>query len=225
MSFASLEWRGVAAEFLSGSKTAFATTLVAIVVKSYGAEALNWDPLTRRTQISEDFKVELGRREFEALEGLINAMTTDTVYRAVPVFLKTVDALNHRPDDGEVPDADDVAWAVAEISANDPNPEIPMQNGIPWSSDIRRTVGVVLDSEGILGEPQILKWAIRKNPPAAEGKNDTVESFEDAMASAASKADEIDDDVDRRFEALIKQLELIGVHPKKLDPKGPRTQR
>jgi hypothetical protein len=216
MSQAGLDWRRNAAEFLSGARPAFASTLVAIVLKSYGAGAMNWDPLTRRTQISQDFGVDLGRREYESLEALINAMTTDTVYNSVMVFLRTVAALNRKALDlDETPDADDVAWAVTEVVINDPEPPLAARAESPWGRDIARVVGYVLDSEGVLGEPQCLRFADREHQPLATDASNDVAAFEGAMASSAAHADELDADVARKMAALTQQLELLGIESPK----------
>jgi hypothetical protein len=215
VSFASHDWRTKAADFLSGRKPAFATVLVGILLRAYGAEALSWDPLARRMQIEDDFGVELPRKEFEAIEALINAMTTDTAYRSVPVFHRTVQALNRQglDDLDDMPDPDDLTWAVAELSANDPEPPLVPRTSIPYSDDIARYVGVVLDQHGVYGEPKVLRWADRTNPPLATNLGDDPLMFEAAMESSALKADELESELQNRFRALLTQLQELGIEP------------
>lgn len=215
MSLASIQWRRRCAEFWRGEKPAFATTLVGILLKAYGGAALDWDPLTRRIQVREDFGIDVPRVETEAVEALINAMTTDTPYRSVAVFHRTVGGLNRAGLDelDDPPDPEDLAWAVAEIAASDPEaPTIPGHD-IPYSPDIARYVGVVLDSYGVYGEPSVLKWAQRLNPPLATDVAEDPLMFEASMTSSALKADEIESALARRFAALFAQLEEVGVSP------------
>ena len=160
-------------------------------------------------------RVELPRREFEAIESLINAMTTDTAYRSVPVFHRTVMALNRaeQNDLDDMPDPDDLVWAVAEIGVNDPEP--PMHPGMdtPFSGDIALYAGVVLDQHGVYGEPKVLRWAKRTNPPLATDVSEDPMMFEAAMESSELKADELENDLEDRFRALVTQLKELGIEP------------
>lgn len=218
MSFSSRQWRQTAAGFFSGDKPGFATTLVGILLKAYGAECLNWDPTTRRIQITEDFGVSPGRLDAEAIEALINAMTTDTAYRSVPVFHRTVTALSRtgRDDIDDVPDPEDLAWAVAELAAADPEPPVIPGRDTAFSDDIARYVGVVLDHYGIRGEPGVLRWAYRRSQPVASDLSEDPDMFEAAMHSSAQKADEVDQALEKRFAALLRQLEEVNIEPGRL---------
>jgi hypothetical protein len=215
MSHAAESWKAAAARFLRGEKPAFATTLVGILLRVYGAEALTWDPTTRRIQIQQDFGVDIPRLEADALEALINAMTTDTAYRSVAVFHRTVTALNRSGLDelDDVPDPEDVAWAVAELAAADPEaPKIPGSDSA-YSGDIARYVGVVLDHYGVFGEPGVLKWAQRVNPPVASDAGEDPLMFEAAMTASGFKADEIETELATRIAALLHQLRELDIEP------------
>lgn len=217
MSFAGHDWRRVAATFLSGETPTFGTVLVAIVLKAYGAAALNWDPLTLRVQLREDFGTEIARSPYGKLMALINAMTTDTVYRSVPVFDTTVHALAGEPNDGmeELPGVDDVAWAVAEITMADPEAPRAPRGVVPWSTDIQGYVGLALDHEGIQGEPKVLFWARRSGSgaPVASDLATDPDFYNAAMGTAAAKATEVDGVIDERITVLVDHLSQIGVHP------------
>jgi len=217
MSFAGHDWRRVAATFLSGETPTFGTVLVAIVLKAYGAVALNWDPLTLRVQIGEDFGTEIARAPYGKMMALINAMTTDTVYRSVPVFDTTVHSLAGEPGAGmeELPEVDDVAWAVAEITMADPDaPRVPGSK-VPWSVDIAGYVGLALDHEGIQGEPRVLFWARRRGsgaPTASDHTND-ADFYNAAMGTAEAKAAEVDGVIDQRIAVLVDHLSQLGIEP------------
>jgi len=218
MSFAGHDWRRTAAQFLSGETPTFGTVLVAIVLKAYGAAALNWDPLTLRVQLSEDFGAEVARVPYGKLMALINVITTDTVYRSVPVFDTTVHALAGDPGNGmeEIPEVDDVAWAAVEITMADPEPPGIPGGRVPWSQDIAGYVGLALDREGISGEPKALFWARRRSVPTASDQTENPDFYNAAMGTAQAKATEVDALIDHRIEVLVDHLAQLGVKPGEL---------
>lgn len=215
MSFASQNWRAKAAQYFSGKIPTYATTLVGILLRAYGAEALNWDPLTIRSQIKTDFGVEPSRRAYEKMMALVNAMTTDTVYRSVPVFDRTVNAMVDTPANemDEVPGADDVAWTIVELLMADPEPPLIPGSKHPWSGDIARYVGVVLDNEGISGEPKGLEWALREDQPIAQSLSDDPTMHAGAIKAASSGVDEINHIIQKRVGLLLEHLQDLGIEP------------
>lgn len=218
MSFAGHDWRRHAATFFSGETPTFGTVLVGILLKAYGGASLNWDPLTIRVQIGEDFGTDVARVPYGKMMSMINVMTTDTVYRSVPVFDTTVNSLAGSPGDvmHDVPMVDDVAWAVAEITMADPEaPRIPGQK-TPWSSDIAGYVGLALDHEGITGEPKVLAWARRRDVHVASDQTQDPDFYNAAMGTAEAKATEIDEFVDHRIQVLVDHLSQLGIKPAEL---------
>jgi hypothetical protein len=218
MSFAGHDWRRQAAAFLSGETETFGTVLVGIILKAYGAAALNWDPLTLRVQIGEDFGAEVARVPYSKMMALINVMTTDTVYNSVPVFDTTVNSLAGSPGnqmDG-VPGADDVAWAVAEITMADPDAPKDRGRQTLWSPDIAGYVGMVLDHEGISGEPKVLAWARRRGQKVASDHTQDPDFYNAAMGPSQAKATEIDEVVNSRVQELVQHLGMLGIKPAEL---------
>lgn len=218
MSFAGHDWRQQAAQYLSGEVPTFGTVLVGLVLKAYGGDALNWDPLTLRVQIGEDFKVDIARVPYGKMMSLINVMTTDTVYRSVPVFDTTVNSLAGSPGDqmDGVPAVDDVAWAVAEITMADPEPPLIPGQRIPWSPDIQGYVGVVLDHEGISGEPKVLAWAKRRGQKVASDHAQDPDFYNAAMGPSQAKATEVDEVVSQRIQMLVEHLGTLDIQPAEL---------
>jgi hypothetical protein len=220
VSFAGHDWRRQAAAFLSGETPTFGTVLVGILLKAYGVDALNWDPLTVRVQIGEDFGTDVARVPYGKMMSLINVMTTDTVYYSVPVFDATVHGLRGSPGTQmeEIPEADDVATAVAEIVMADPEPPKRPGQMTPWSPDIAGYVGLVLDHEGISGEPGVLSWARRRNSSAPLATNFSTDPdfFNAAQGPRQAKAAEVDEVVKSRVSELIRQLSSLGVEPARL---------
>ena len=218
MSFTGQDWRRLAATFISGERPTFGTVLVGLLLKAYGAPALEWDPLTIRVQLKSDFGVDIARVPYAKMMALINVLTTDSVYRSVQAFDATVHAFAGRPADGMdgFPGVDDVAWACAEIAMADPEP--PMQHGqkLPWSPAIQHYVGMALDHEGIAGEPKVLSWAQRRNVHMASDQTGDPDFYNAAMGTAQAKASEVDGVVDGRVAALVHDLQELGIKPASL---------
>jgi len=198
------------APFLSGERETFATVLLAGLMKAYGLEVIDWDGVTTQLQVKEDFGVEMPRRVYDQLMALQNVLTTDAVYKQVPVFDETISALNRQGVGLEqgVPSVDDTAWAVAEIRLNDPDPTTrsPEQ---PWGRDIQKYVRVVLDDEGFTRAPKILDFAADRLP-GKEGTDDAA-MYAATWGVQQSKADEIDQWVESQAEKLIAHLMELGI--------------
>lgn len=201
--------KAIGQKFFSGDEPAFATTLVYILVKAYGFECLNWDGVTIQMQVKDDFGVEMPRRIYDKLMGLITALTTDVVYKDVAVFDEIISALTGKGIgvEQDAPAVEDVAWTVAEIQLNDPDP-VSRNPQDPWKKDIKRYVRVVLDNEGFSIPPKILEFAPAK-PIQKEGMDDNA-YYAGAWGSQQEKADEVDLWVNERIGMLIDQLAVLG---------------
>lgn len=196
--------------FLSGERETFATVLLAGLMKAYGLEVLDWDGATIQLQVKEDFGVEIPRRVYDQIMALQNVLTTDAVYKQVPIFDETISALNRNGVGVEqgVPSVDDTAWAVAEIRLNDPDPATRSPDQ-PWGRDIQKYVRVVLDDEGFTRAPKILDFAADRLP-GKEGMDD-VTMYAATWGVHQSKADEIDQWVESQAEKLISDLMELGI--------------
>lgn len=194
---------------LRGEGTPFATTLLAGLIRSYGVEMLEWDPTTLYLEIKDDFDVDMPRKNFDRLMGLLNAITTQTVYTEVEAFDETVSALagygvNTQQD---IPTVLDVAWAVTEIRLADPAPVGREDN--PWSPNIGRYIRVVLDDEGMAVPPQCLDFVpMGKLPDSLEPT-----AYNDAFGSLKARADEIDQKINSIAVMMIGQLQYLGLAP------------
>lgn len=196
--------------YLTGEKEAFATTLLSGLLKVYGTDLLNWSGETIQLEVKDDFGVEMPRVVYDQLMALLTALTTDEVYKDVPLFDEIVSALSRRGVGVEkgVPPVDDVAWAVAELQLNDPDP-VTRDPDNPWSRDIQKYVRVVLDDEGLSIAPKVLSFAANR-PVKKEGFDDPA-VFAGAWGNAQSRADEVDAWAESQVVELLQQLADIGV--------------
>jgi hypothetical protein len=210
---ASDQLRRVAGQFLSGERETYATVLLGILFQVYGAECLNWDPLTLQAQITEDFGVHMPDVVNDQLMAMVAAMTSDTVYTSVHAFDQTVNAfcrvgVDH---DQDMPAPEEVAWTVFELTMNDPDP-YGQTSEWPFSPDIARYVGVVLADAGLKRAPETLEFAIM---PEWVPKNlgDHPQEFAEAYHSAEEQSAQIDQFVQKHFQVLVSHLHEIGVEP------------
>jgi len=75
MPILSRELKAAAQPYFSGDKESFATTLVAGLLRLYGVEALEWDPLTIQMEIKEDLGVDMPRRVYDKMMALVYQRT------------------------------------------------------------------------------------------------------------------------------------------------------
>ncbi len=204
------EFREQATPYLSGAKPAFATSLVGILLKAYGAAALNWDGLTVQLQLKDDFELEMPRKVHDQMMGLILCMTSDRVFTEVPVFDEMVSALTGQGVgyEQDCPPVQDVAWTVTEILLNDPTPTGRPANR-PWSRDIAKYVRVVLDDEGMPIAPKALDFAGDKEVPTESTAGEDY--YAAVWETQSERAKEVDEWVQERVTLLVGQLEGLGI--------------
>ena len=197
--------------YYSGEEPTFATVLVAIMIKLYGPEVLEWDGLTYQLEIKELFETEMPRTVYDKMMALVTALATDAVYKNVEIFDETVNALNGHGVgvDQDIPSAAEVGWAVTELRLNDPDPATrsPEQ---PWGRDIQKYVSVVLRDEGLNIPPKALDFAETKILEA-EGTDDPTQ-YAAAWQSGQSRADEIDQWIEGLVVTLLEQLMGLGIN-------------
>jgi len=196
--------------FLKGEDETLSTVLLSIVLKLYGAEALNWDGLTIQLQLKDDLEVELPRRIYDQIMGLLSILNTDAVYKDANVFDIAVSSLNRQGlvFDNSSPSVSDVAWAVAEIQLNDPDP-VTRDPKSPWGTQIQRYIRSVLDEEGIKIPPSVLDFVPSRTPTQAPG--DEATDYADTWGAAQAGADEVDQVVEDRFRQLLAHLQAVGI--------------
>lgn len=205
------ELKAIGKQFFSGEREAFATTLLSILVKAYGIGCLNWDGITIQMQVKDDFDTDISRKVYDQLMGLISVLTTDSVYKDVEVFDEIVSALVGHGIGVEqnIPSVDDVAWVVAEIGLNDPDP-VTRNPEDPWKSDIKKYIRVVLDNEGMKTAPKILNF-VPSVHMEKEGMDDPS-YYAGIWKSQQARADEVDTWVSGQLSKLVDQLGEIGIN-------------
>lgn len=212
MHHASEAFKRSAQPFLSGERETYATVLLGIMLTVYGAECLNWDPVTVQAEVKQDFEVDMPSVVFDQLMALINALSTDAVYTSVDVFDQTINAFcRNGLNDADMPSVEELAWSVFELTMNDPDPYEKVSEW-PFSRDIATYCGVVLADAGINRPPATLAFA----DMPSWAPNDLSEDpalFAGAWHKEVTQAQDIDLFVRKHFEQLTEHLSEIGLEP------------
>jgi hypothetical protein len=156
------------------SPDTFGSVLLAAYLDRFGTEALDWDPTTATLEIEDEFDVDLPQESLDKLMVAIQILTTDRFYKNLPDFITFCNVLSgddYRPDMWDPADAEEVAWGITEAMVIYP----PEDNDLePFSNEIRAYIGSVLDAEGIMNPPDILRIALRQ-----ARINPNIEDFSD----------------------------------------------
>lgn len=198
-------------ELLRNPET-FATTLVTVLIDTYGSEALTWDPETIALELRDDFNVELSAENFDKLMTGISLLTTDEFYLLVPEFISVCNILSgdtYDPRTWDPADAEEVAWGITEAMLLAP----PDNEEEPFTQEIRAYIGEVIDMEGIINPPDVLRIALRgsgKNLHNVPGEfSDDPIMFESIYKLEQGKTDAIMGTLRKNLQQLTVQLSTL----------------
>lgn len=198
----------------------FGATLLTLFIDCYGTDGMGWHPATIQMEIEEDFGVDIPAVNLDRLLTAINLHITNTFFTSVPDFLRTCVVLSgHQvtPHTMILPDAADVAWGVTEALFISPPEE---DDESPFVPEITAYIGQVLDSEGILNPPDILRIATRDRELLDRVNydySDDPEMFSAINQMESSKTEDINRVIKGRMQALIIQLQSLPLRNGKLE--------
>ena len=186
----------------------FATTMLVLFVDTYGTEGFTWLPEAIAVQIEEDFNVKLPRANFDRLMAAINLSTGDDFFKVAADFVALTNVLTgdlFDPRTWDPADAQEIAWAVSEaLLITEPDEEEP------FTEEIRAYIAAVLDAEGIMQPPDILRIALRGGPDPTQVVqsefSDDPQMFGAIYGFEQSKTEAINTRVKACLEALSTQL-------------------
>ena len=193
------------------SKETFASVLLTLFLDRFGTEALQWDPTTITLEIEEEFSVDLSQLSLDKLFVAIQIMTTDKFYKSLPDFISFCNVLSgdtYRPDMWDPADAEEVAWGVTEglllYPPEDDDPE-------PFTDEIRSYIGAMLDREGLINPPDILRIALRQArvSPAIEDFSDDPTMFNAVYDLEEGKREDIEQTVRMRTKLMAAQFRAL----------------
>lgn len=194
---------------LLNSPDTFATTLVTMFMDTYGSEALQWDPETISLEINDDFQLKLPVENFDKLMAAIHLLTTDEFYHLLPEFISTCNILSgdtYDPRTWDPADSEEIAWGITEGMLLAP----PEEEAEPFTKEIRAYIGEIIDAEGIINPPDVLRIALRGNgndlrDVPGEFSDDPV-MFESIYKFEQGKTDEIVKGLRENVQQLVNQL-------------------
>ena len=131
------------------------SSLLTLVLDSYGQEIFELDPTAFRKELEEGFQVaDIPEVNTDKVWTLWLALTSDLVHQDVSTFINAANVLNGTPLSYDVFDIADVyecAWAITELTMLDP--ETPNR----LSPEVKRYIGEVCKEQGLYRVPGALK--------------------------------------------------------------------
>ncbi len=198
----------------------FATVLLVLLADQYGPEAYGGDPekgndpWTAETilmHVEEDFGVTMPQGNLDKLMVAIDLLTSDNFYQSMPDFVNWCNVLSgdtYDPNTWDPADSSEIAWGITEAFIIE-----PPQEEDPFSDEICAYIGAVLDSEGMMRPPDVLRLAKRDvmdltGQVSAEFSDDP-EMYSSIYGLEASKTDDVNNYVKANIAALGHQLEQL----------------
>lgn len=193
------------------SRDTFATVLLTVFLDRFGTEALEWDPATIALELEDEFDIKLPQLALDKLLVAIQILTTDRFFKSLPDFIDFCNVLGgaqYRPDMWDPADAEEVAWGVTEALLISPPDESDQE---PFADEIRAYIGAVLDSEGLINPPDILRIALRQArvSPSIEDFSDDPEMFNAIYDVETAKTEDINQTIVEKTTLLAAQLAAL----------------
>lgn len=201
------------------SRETFATVLLTMFLDRFGVEGLDWDPNTITLEIESEFECDLPQLSLDKLITAIQLLTTDRFFKNLPDFITFCNVLGgdeYQPDMWDPADAEEVAWGITEAMLiyppDDDDPE-------PFTDEIRAYIGAVLDSEGLINPPDILRIALRtaRVSPNIEDFSDDPMMFNAVYDLEEGKKQDIDRSIRLKTKLLAAQLQALQLENGKVD--------
>jgi hypothetical protein len=190
----------------------FATPLVTILLDEFGTEALQWRPETIALEITEAFGIAMPQANFDRLMAGIVIVSTDRFYKDLPTFIALSNCLSGAtvaPGIWDPADAAECAWGITEALLLGPPED---GDDEPFVPEICGYIGHVLDDEGILDPPDVLKIAERgQGHAAARTRASSVLSANPRISAAVrqiqeAKTGELEEIVRDGLRRLVDQM-------------------
>lgn len=195
------------------SNETFASVLLTLFVDKFGTEGLTWDPATIALEVEDEFNVDLSQAVLDKLIVAIQLLTTDRFFKSLPDFItfcNILDGDTYNPEMFDPADAEEVAWGITEAMLIAP-PDREEEE--PFTDEIRAYIGAVLDSEGIINPPDILRIALRQArvSPSINDFSDDPEMFNAVYDLEAGKTEDINRTIIMKTQLLAAQLGALNL--------------
>lgn len=199
------------------NENSYATVLLLCFIDIYGTEGLEWDPMTIRKEIEEDFGVKVPNKTFNKLMAGINIAATDQFYTSLPEFIDLCNILSGDVLDPrwfDPADPGECAWGITEallISPPDQNEENP------FSPDIVGYIAETIKAHGIQNPPDVLKIGLKEDAKqiaenVAQTFSDDPEMYSAIWKVQQDKSEEIRRYVKDNLKNLLAQVEKLPLN-------------
>jgi hypothetical protein len=193
------------------NEAACAFPLLVLLIDRFGPEALAWTPMTIVMEIEVEFNVQVSRENFDKLMAAIHILNSNSFYKSLPDFIAFCLALCGEQD--QIADSWDIAWGMTEGMLINP-PDKKDEN--PFTDEIRSYIGYILDRDGILVPPDVLRLGTRdKGDLAAMLKHDYAEDpemYEAIFKTEKEKTDNINKMIHTKMLSLLQQLKSLSLN-------------
>lgn len=192
----------------------FATTLLTCFLDRYGVEGMQWTPEAIKLQVEEDFGLKLPKDNFDKLMAAIIIVTTDVFWKDVAKFVQIANILagdDFQPDEFEPADSFECAWGVTEAMLLWP-PDEPEDVQTSFSEDIRGYVATVLQDEGYVRAPAVLRLVVGDfdlGGGISEAYGDDPEISSAVWKTQETKSAELEQVIQGMIRALYDQLAAL----------------
>lgn len=190
--------------------SSYATTVITIVLDTYGFECVEWAPETIRLEVEEDFKLDMPLSLQNKLQIAISLLTSDAFFKQLPTFVFACNVLSNQDvsvDVVDIADAAECAWGLTEALLLSPPDEDDPE---PFTNEIRAYIGKILDAEGIQTPPDLLNLAIRDTPSGSPDfsamPTEDPDMFEADFKVQQGRSEEIKEMVKENLQELLAQL-------------------
>ena len=197
----------------------YGTCLLALLLDQHGTEALDFEPETIRLEARDALGIDIPQVNMDKLMGLIAALTTELFYVSVETFHHVCTALSHNEADFhqmEPLEAEEAAWGVTEVTLNDAADNEQLRE---YSHEVRLYVGVLLQREGILTPPPVLKMAEfpQEQNPVEQTFADDPSLIQAFAQKRHRESEHITLAVQSEMAALVGQLEKLPLESRDPD--------
>lgn len=193
-----------------------ATTLLVICIDQFGTEMFKWEPETFNLEVKRAFSVDMPAGNRDKLWALITAMTTNLFYISLESFMPICNALNDSEADFQHYDpvtSEEAAWGITEVLLVDP-PKDGEDPANRFSHEIKRYIGLTLESEGVTTPPKVLKNYVEVDKPFNEEEVGAIIGPDESilkmyMDRQKSEQADIEKYVNDRLDQLAAQLQAL----------------
>ena len=198
-------------EQLWKSRDTVGTTLLVMVLDSYGQEIFEMDPQAFRQEIEEGFGVsDIPAISTDKVWALWHSLSSDLVHTDISTFMNTANVLSGTPLSYDVFDIADVyecAWAITELTMLDSSTPDRL------SPEVRRYIAQICQEQGLYRPPQVLAKVLDGNFESLavnmESNATNPEDLQMMVQNQLSYQQDVQAYVDRRMSKMMVELNNV----------------